>query len=67
MKNMLLVLINAAAVVVFCFSSSAAFGKAALLGSGAIVGGMAGNWLLHRVNETALRLCVIVIGLSLTA
>jgi uncharacterized protein len=66
LKNMLLALINAAAVLVFIATSNADFGRAALLGAAAIVGGLLGTWLLSRINETLLRLLIIGIGIALT-
>ena len=65
-KNLLIAIINTAAVGVLIFSASVDFVKAFLLGSGAIVGGMAGVWMLRRINETLLRLVVIAVGAALT-
>lgn len=66
-KNILLALINAAAVLVFVLSGEAALGKAAVLGAGALVGSIAGVSILRRVDETHLRIVVTAIGLTLTA
>ena len=65
-KNLLIAIINTAAVGVLIFSASVDFVKAFLLGSGAIVGGMGGVWMLRRINETLLRLVVIAVGAALT-
>ena len=66
LKNLLIAIINTAAVGVLIFSPSVDFTKVILLGAGAIVGGMAGVWMLGRINETLLRLFVISVGTALT-
>ena len=66
-KNVLLGLINAAAVLVFVMSGKAVLDKAAVLGAGALVGGIVGVWILRRVDEAHLRIVVAGIGLALTA
>ena len=66
LKNILLALINAAAVLVFVLSAQAVLDKAAVVGAGAIVGGIAGVWLLRRIDEKLLRFVVAAIGLTLT-
>jgi hypothetical protein len=66
-KNMLAAAMNASAVVVFAFSGDVHWLAAAILGAGAIAGGLAGTWLLHRVNEKALKAGVVVLGLALFA
>ncbi len=65
-KNLLIAIINTAAVGVLIFSASVDFIKAVMLGTGAIIGGMAGIWMLGRINETVLRLFVIAVGTALT-
>ena len=65
-KNLLIAIINTAAVGVLIFSPSVDFAKVILLGAGAIVGGIAGVWMLGRINETVLRLFVIAVGTALT-
>ena len=65
-KNPLIAVINTAAVTLLLFSPSVDFVKALLLGAGAIAGGMAGVWMLRRINETLLRLFVISVGAALT-
>ena len=65
-KNALAVAMNASAVLIFMFSSDVHWLHAAVLGAGGITGGLAGVWLLPRVNERLLRIVVIVIGIVLT-
>jgi uncharacterized protein len=67
LKNMLIALINLAAVVVFCLSSAVAYQHALALGAGAMVGSLTGGWVLGWINLTLLRLFVVTVGLSLTA
>ena len=66
-KNVLAGVMNGAAVLIFCFSRDVHWLAAAVLGVGAIVGGLIGAWLLRRVNERALRIGVVVLGLALFA
>ncbi|MFX8137371.1 sulfite exporter TauE/SafE family protein, partial [Acinetobacter baumannii] len=54
-KNVLAGMMNASAVALFVLSPEVHWLQAAVLGSSAIVGGLAGAWALHRVNERALR------------
>lgn len=65
-KNVLAGVMNASAVAIFAFSSDVAWMAAAELAAGAVVGGLAGNWLLTRVPERGLRIVVVAIGLALT-
>jgi uncharacterized membrane protein YfcA len=65
-KNALASVMNAAAVALFVFSPQVHWVQAAVLGSGAIVGGLAGTWALKRVNERALRVAIVCIGVALT-
>ena len=65
-KNALASVMNAAAVVLFVLSPQVHWVQAAVLGSGAIVGGLAGTWALKRVNERALRIAVVCLGVALT-
>lgn len=65
-KNVLAGVINASAVAIFVFSPQIRWRAAAVAGSGAILGGIAGAHLLQRVNERALRLVVVLIGCALT-
>jgi hypothetical protein len=58
--------INASAVVIFAFSPEVRWRAAAVSGAGAILGGLLGAHLLKRVNERALRVVVVLIGIALT-
>jgi uncharacterized membrane protein YfcA len=64
-KNMLAGLINAAAVLLFLVTTRVPLFEVAALGSGAIVGGLWGVWLLRRVNEKWLRIGIVILGLAL--
>jgi uncharacterized membrane protein YfcA len=66
-KNILAGLVNFVAVLIFLFSGQVHWLAAAIACAGALVGSYFGARLLHRVNEKALRIAVIVIGLLLTA
>ncbi len=65
-KNLLAAAMNASAVAIFVFSHDVRWLAALVLGGGAIVGGLIGAWMLRRVNERALRIGVVVIGVALT-
>jgi uncharacterized protein len=65
-KNALAAVMNASAVVIFLFSPDVYWAQAAIAAVAAIVGGQIGAWMLHRVNEKALRVAVVIIGLVLT-
>jgi uncharacterized protein len=65
-KNVLAGVMNAAAVVLFVTSPQVHWYQACVLGAGAIVGGLLGAWALRRVNEKALRVAVVCIGVALT-
>ncbi len=65
-KNVLAAVMNAAAVAIFLFSNQIHWRAAAIVAIGAMLGGALGARLLTRVNERALRLGVIVIGVALT-
>lgn len=65
-KNMLAGVMNASAVALFVTSPQVNWRLAASLGLGALIGGLLGAWALQRVNETALRVAIVVIGLALT-
>ncbi|HEX3406136.1 MAG TPA: sulfite exporter TauE/SafE family protein, partial [Caulobacteraceae bacterium] len=66
-KNALASVMNGAAVLIFAFSGDVHWLAAAILGVGAIAGGLAGAALLQRVNETGLRIGVVILGLALFA
>ena len=65
-KNALGGVMNAAAVLLFITSPEVHWWSAVVLGLGAILGGLAGSWALHRVNEKWLRGVVVLIGVALT-
>ncbi len=65
-KNVLAGVMNAAAVVLFITSPEVHWLQACVLGAGAIAGGLGGVWALHRVNEKALRVAVVCLGVALT-
>lgn len=65
-KNVLAAVMKASAVAIFAFSGAVAWTQAAVTGGGAILGGVAGAWMLTRVNETALRAAIVTVGIALT-
>ena len=65
-KNALASVMNAAAVLLFVTSPQVRWLQAAVLGAGAVVGGLAGTWALKRVNERALRVAIVCLGVALT-
>ena len=65
-KNVLAAVMNASAVAIFLFSHDVHWLKAAVLGIGAIGGGLLGAWLLKRINAKALQIGVVVLGVALT-
>jgi uncharacterized protein len=65
-KNALAGVMNASAVLIFVFSPEVRWLQAGIASAGAIGGGIAGGLMLHRVNERALRLLIVLIGIALT-
>ena len=65
-KNALAGVMNAAAVVIFALSPLVAWRHVAVMAMAAIAGGQLGAWLFRRVNETLLRIAIVIIGLALT-
>jgi uncharacterized membrane protein YfcA len=65
-KNALAAAMNASAVLVFLFAPDVAWVQAFVLCVAAIIGGLLGAWLLKRVQERALRIFVVLVGLALT-
>jgi uncharacterized protein len=65
-KNVLAGVMNASAVLIFVFSPEVRWLAAAVSCSGAILGGVAGGLMLQKVNERALRIVVVLIGIALT-
>ena len=66
-KNILAGVVNFTAVLIFLFSGQVHWLAAAVACAGALSGSYVGARLLDRVNEKALRIAVVVIGLVLTA
>ena len=65
-KNVLAGVMNASAVAIFVFSGQVRWAAALALGAGAVAGGLLGAWALKWVNERALRVGVVVLGVALT-
>ncbi len=65
-KNVLAATMNASAAVIFVFSRDVHWLHALVLGSGGVIGGLAGAALLPRVNEQWLRIGVVALGIALT-
>jgi uncharacterized membrane protein YfcA len=65
-KNALAAAINAMAFLVFLMAPDVAWLQAAVVSVCALAGGLVGAWMLKRVNETALRVVVICVGIALT-
>jgi uncharacterized membrane protein YfcA len=65
-KNALAGVMNASAVALFVTSPQVHWKEAIVLGAGAIVGGLLGSWALHRIDERALRMAIVCIGICLT-
>ena len=65
-KNVLAAVMNASAVAVFLLSPQLHWLQAAVLGGGAIAGGLLGSWVIRHVNEKILRAAIVCLGLLLT-
>ena len=65
-KNVLAGVMNASAVALFVLSPEVHWLQAVVLGGSAVVGGQAGAWALHHVNEKALRIAIVALGVALT-
>ncbi len=65
-KNVLAGAMNASAVAIFLFSPEVHWLPAGVACAGSIGGGYAGGLVVRRVNEKALRILVVLIGLALT-
>lgn len=65
-KNLLAAVMNASAVAVFLFVPGVDWTRVGAVAAGALAGGTLGGWAVHRVNERALRLVVVAIGVALT-
>ncbi len=66
MKNVLAGVMNASAVAMFVFSHDVHWPQAIVTAIAASLGGWGGALMLRRVNEKALRVAVVVIGVALT-
>lgn len=66
-KNLLAGVMNASAVALFVTSPLVDWRLAAPVCLGAVLGGLAGASALKSVNETALKVAIVIIGLALTA
>jgi uncharacterized membrane protein YfcA len=64
-KNGLATLSTSIAVLIFAASGAVAWGPAALVFLGAILGGMLGGRMARRVNPRLLRAVVVCLGLVL--
>ena len=65
-KNVLAGVVNAAAVAMFVFSSDVHWRQVIVTAIAASIGGWAGALMLQRINENALRIVVVAIGVALT-
>lgn len=65
-KNVLAAVMNASAVAIFAFSPEVRWLQAAIACVGALIGGVAGGLMLHRIDERILRAVVVIIGVALT-
>jgi uncharacterized protein len=65
-KNVLAGVMNASAVAIFVFSPEVRWFAVLIASCGAIIGGIVGGLMLQKVNERALRLLVVLIGIALT-
>jgi uncharacterized membrane protein YfcA len=65
-KNVLAGIMNASAVAFFVMSPEVHWPQAIVLGASALAGGLAGAWALHHVNEKALRVAIVGLGVALT-
>jgi uncharacterized protein len=65
-KNVLAGVMNSSAVVIFLFSHDVGWTQATIVAVGATAGGQLGAYMLPRVNERAMRICIVLVGLALT-
>ncbi len=66
-KNVLAMIMNASAVLIFAASPMINWTAVIALGVGGIIGGLIGVWLNHRLPEQLLRGFVVLVGIVLTA
>ncbi|HET7083464.1 MAG TPA: sulfite exporter TauE/SafE family protein [Rhizomicrobium sp.] len=65
-KNVLAGMMNASAVAIFVFSPQVHWLQAGIACAGAALGGLVGGHLVSKVNQKALRLVAVSIGIALT-
>lgn len=65
-KNVLNALINASAVLIFLFTPDIPWLRVATVAVGALAGGYVGAHALRRLNETVVRVFIVLIGACLT-
>ena len=65
-KNVLAGVMNASAVAIFVFSPAVHWIQAAIVGAGALIGGIAGAIAVKKINEKPLRMAIVAIGAALT-
>jgi len=65
-KNVLASVMNASAVAIFVFTTRLDWLRVGVVAVGAVAGGYLGGIMLKRVNETVLRVIVVIIGACLT-
>ncbi len=65
-KNVLAGVMNSSAVLIFIFLHDIAWKQAAIVAVAATLGGQLGAYALPRVNERAMRICIVLLGLGLT-
>ena len=65
-KNVLALLVNGVAAVVFILSTHIDWSVAALIAAGSIIGGQLGGHYGRRLRADILRACVVVVGLGVS-
>ena len=65
-KNVLAGVMNSSAVLIFIFLHDIAWKQALVVAIAATAGGQLGAYALPRVNERAMRICIVLLGLALT-
>lgn len=65
-KNLVIALINGAAVLLFLLTPGLDWLRIAVVAAGALIGGWGGVWALRRVNEKVLRVGIVILGVALT-
>jgi uncharacterized membrane protein YfcA len=65
-KNVLNAVLNLSAVGIFALSPDVHWGPALAVAAGSVAGGQVGAWALLRVNERALRVVIVCIGVALS-